>query len=306
MEARTVSGYRTAITKLDTVLAEAPSLSLALALKAEALASQAIHGACPRPNLEQARDLAARAIEQPAPAWQAWLADGIVKQALEWKWKEAGESYRKAIEWSSGEAAMNVWYAAFLVGRGRAKEAAAILQRAVDHFGYNNPTCTGDCSMGLILAREYDAAQAAIDAAIEAAPRYYQHHLHRAVLLEARGDPTAALRSLGQTPVSLLERPSTWGLRAFFAGRSGSPRVARRRVSWMRALGRTGAYIPQCQIAVCWIGIGDYDEASRYLHQAAEDRDPVAVWFWAHPVFRHLRGHREFEDLIDIMGLVRD
>ena len=158
MEARTVSGYQCAIRNLDTVLAEAPSLSLALALKAEALASQAIHGAAPKPNLEQARVFAARAIEQPRPAWQAWLAQGIVQQALEWKWAEAAESYSKALELSAGEAAMHVWYTAFLVGRGRPKEAAAHLQRAVDHFGYSNPTCIGDLSMVLILARDYAAA----------------------------------------------------------------------------------------------------------------------------------------------------
>ena len=55
LESRTVSGYATAIAHLDAVLTEAPDLSLALALKAESLASQAIHGSRPRPCLEQAR-----------------------------------------------------------------------------------------------------------------------------------------------------------------------------------------------------------------------------------------------------------
>src|SRR5580704_6817067 len=47
LESRTVSGYATAIEHLDVVLAESPDLSLALALKAETLASQAIHGSRP-------------------------------------------------------------------------------------------------------------------------------------------------------------------------------------------------------------------------------------------------------------------
>jgi tetratricopeptide (TPR) repeat protein len=305
VEARTVSGYRTAIASFDRILAEAPNLSIALALKAEALASQAIHGASPRPNLEQAKILADRATDQAEPAWQAWLARGIVKQALEWNWGEAGEAYQKAIEWSTGEAAMNVWYASFLVGMGRAAEAAVQLHRAVDHLGYPNPTCLGDYSMGLILAGEYKAAQTVVEGAIEAAPAYYQHHLHRAVLLEAMGDARAALRALDETPLTLLERPATWGLRAFFAGRAGSPAVARRRVSWLRGLARTGVYIPHSQIAVCWIGIGDREQAVRSLEQAAGEREPIAVWFWAHPVFRDLRGEPGFEKLIDRIGLMR-
>jgi tetratricopeptide (TPR) repeat protein len=117
MEKRSVSGYRDAIEHLDAVLSESASLSLALALKAEALASQAIHGSRPRPNLEQARVFAERAIEPARPAWQAWLARGIVQQALEWKWADAAESYRKAIEMGGNEAAAHVWHTSFVVAR---------------------------------------------------------------------------------------------------------------------------------------------------------------------------------------------
>ncbi len=305
MEARTVSGSKLAISHLDAVLAEAPSLSLALALKAEVLATQAIHGARPRPNLEQARVLAARAVDQPRAVWQAWLAQGIVEQALDWNWPAAAESYRKALDLGGSEAASHVWYTAFLVGRGRPKEAISHVQRAVDHFGYSNPTCIGDLSMLLMLARELDAAGHAIDAALKAAPGYYQHHLNRAILLEARGDPAGAVRALDKTPIPILERPVTWGLRALFAGLSGSPGVARRRLSWLRAAGKTGTYVSHIQMAICWIGAGDHDEAVRSFEQAAEDRDPLTVWFRAYTLFRHLYGHPGFEQLIDHIGVIR-
>lgn len=305
MERRSFSGYATAVVHLDAVLAEAPSLSLALALKAEALASQAIHGARPRPNLEQARVLAARAIDQARPAWQAWLAQAIVLQALEWQWDGAAEFYRRALEIGGSEAAAHVWYTAFLVGRGRPKEGISHLQRAVDHFGYSNPTCIGDLSMLLMLAREYEAAGMAINAALDTVPGYYQHHLNRAILLEARGEPARALQVLDQTPLALMERPVTWGLRALFAGLSGSPGVARRRLSWLKTIAKTGRYIPQSQVAACWLGAGNFDEAVRCFEKAAEDRDPLTVWFWAYPMLRHLKGHSGYERLIDQIGLVR-
>lgn len=305
MEARTVTGYAAAIKHLDAVIAEAPSYSLALALKAEALASQAIHGVYPRPNLELARVFAERAVQQPKPAWQAFLAQGIVRQALEWNWTGAEQSYRIALELSGNEAAMHIWYNSFLVGRGRPKEGAAHLRRAVDHFGYSNATCMGDLSILLILSRDYSAAQTTIETALEAAPGYYQHHLHRAILLEAIGDPEGALRVLDETPLHLLERPVTWGLRALFAGLNGSPRIARRRLAWMRAIAKTGRYIPYSQIAACWIGLGNHSEAVRSLERAAEDRDPIAVWYWAYPMTRHIRGEKGFTTLIDQIGLIR-
>lgn len=305
MEKRSVSGYRAAIEHLDAVLSESASLSLALALKAEALASQAIHGSRPRPNLEQARVFAERAIEPPRPVWQAWLARGIVQQALEWKWADAAESYRKAVEMGGNEAAAHVWHTSFVVARGRPWEGISHLQRAVDHFGYSNSNCIGDLSMLLLLARDYESAEATIEAGLRAAPGYYQHYLNRALLLEARGDPEGALRVLDQTPLKILERPVTWGVRALCAGLSGSPAVARRRVSWLRAIERTGRYIPHSQVAACWIGAGNPDEAVRSLERAAEDRDPIAAWFWAYTTSRHLRGHAGYERLIDQIGVIR-
>jgi hypothetical protein len=116
MEKRSVSGYRTAIAHLNAVLSESPSLSLAL--KAEALASQAIHGVRPRPNLEQARALGERALSDPRPVWQAWLASGIVGQALEWNWASAADSYSKALEMGGSEAAAHVWHTSFVVTPG--------------------------------------------------------------------------------------------------------------------------------------------------------------------------------------------
>jgi hypothetical protein len=62
LESRTVSGYQTALTHLDTILAEAPELSLALALKAEALAGQAVQGSRPRPCLARSTTSNRRAV----------------------------------------------------------------------------------------------------------------------------------------------------------------------------------------------------------------------------------------------------
>jgi hypothetical protein len=128
--------------------------------------------------------------------------------------------------------------------------------------------------------------------------------MNEAILLEARGDAQAALQVLDQTPLRLCERPVTWGLRALLAGLSGATGVARRRISWLRAVQKTGRYIPPTQFAACWLGAGDLDQAVRCLENAAEDRDPLAVWFHAYPFFRHLHRHAGFRRLIDQIGLV--
>ena len=81
--------------------------------------------------------------------------------------------------------------------------------------------------------------------------------------------------------------------------------MARRRLSWLKTIAKTGRYIPQSQVAACWLGAGNFDEAVRSFERAAEDRDPLTVWFWAYPMLRHIRGHSGYERLIDQIGLVR-
>ena len=156
-----------------------------------------------------------------------------------------------------------------------------------------------------MLARDYVEAQATIQAALSAAPHYYQHHLNHAILLEAQGDPDTALRILDHSPLRLHERPVTWGLRGLFAGLSGSPGVARRRISWFRTIQRAGRYIPPSQLAACWLGLGQFDEAVRSLEASVEDRDPLVVWFHAYPFFRHLHANAEYQRMIDRIGLQR-
>jgi tetratricopeptide (TPR) repeat protein len=229
----------------------------------------------------------------------------MVRQALDLDWERAGEDYQKALQFSGGESATHVWYTAFLVGRGRPREAVLILQGTVDHFGYCNPTYLGDMAMLQMLAHDYSGAQATIEAALAAAPQYYQHHLNYAILSEALGDPAAAVRILDQTPLRIHERPVTWGLRGLFAGLSGNAAVPRRRIAWFRGLQRAGRYIPPSQMAACWLGMGDLDKSVRHLEASVEDRDPLAVWFHAYPFFRHLHGHRGFQQLMERIGVVR-
>ncbi|MEZ5353889.1 MAG: hypothetical protein R2762_14725 [Bryobacteraceae bacterium] len=305
MEGRTPTLYKTAVRHLDRVLSESPDLALALALKAEALASWAIHGAEPKPALTEARALADRALESDPAVWQASLARGAVASALEWDWPAAGRHFEKAVELSGGDAGTHPWYTAYLVTQGRPSEAVANLQRSVDHHGFGNPACLADLAMMQILARDYKAATETARAALEAAPDNYQHYMTHAVLLEAQDDPAAALRVLDQSPIRLQDRPVTWGFRAFLSGRSAGPSVARRRLSWFRAVQRTGVWIPNTQLCLCWMGIGDHDKAMYHLELAAEDREPLVIWYHAYPFFRHLRDHPRFEVLLARVGATR-
>jgi Tfp pilus assembly protein PilF len=304
-ESRTTSGFRTAIAHLDRVLAEAPHLSLALALKAEALASSAAHGAPPLPALTECRALAEQALSAPFPAWQSWIAMGAVHVALDRNWQAAEQDFANALRLSDQEAATHAWYTAYLVARGRARTAVGHLRRAVNQYGYFNPTHLADLGMIEMLARDYDSAAITINGALEAAPGYYLHHINKATLLEAHGDNAGAIQVLDQAPARLMDRPVSWGLRALFAGRAGQTRVAKRRQLWLTAIRRAGQHVPSSQFAACALGLGDLKAAARHLRAGAEERDPLAIWFHAYPFFRHLDGEPEYLELIESLGLIR-
>ena len=66
-----------------------------------------------------------------------------------------------------------------------------------------------------------------------------------------------------------------------------------------------GRYAPAFHLAIAHVGLGDHDEAFRWLERAYLERDPwVAAALNVEPAFQPIRGDPRFDQLIRRMGLV--
>lgn len=305
LEQRTPAGFDRALVLLDAVLNESPKLPSVVTLKAEILITRGMYGSLPLPDLKKARELMNWVLSTPSADWRAYLVDGSLRAVLETDWKGAFESFAHSLFLRPDECRVHPWHTACLLSQGRPAEAILNMRNAVGDRGYHIPTMRGDLSILEILGREYDAARDTIETTIELFPNYFLPYLHRALLLDACGDPHGALAALHETPLRLYERPVTWGFYAYYAGKCGQPLRAERRLKWMKALRRIG-YVPGLQLAIAALGAGKEDEALEWLEFGwNEQRDPLLIWLHAYPFFDSLRGNRHFERLVDRIGIVR-
>lgn len=64
-------------------------------------------------------------------------------------------------------------------------------------------------------------------------------------------------------------------------------------------------YAPPFHIAMAYVGLGDADEAFRWLERAYEEQDPwLGVGFTDAPAFAPLRSDPRFAELVRRIGLV--
>ena len=307
IDQRTLPGAGTALKFLDRALEAEPGHPLILALKSYCHATRALYGTYPRSDLETAEGIVNETRGARVRPWESWFAEACVQMALHWDWAAAEYSFTQAIASSGGAAQYQPWYTAFLSSQGRAAEAAALLRVAVGR-SHDSPIVRTDLAAVQIYAGRLDDADETIKTAFAlfGERSHYLLHVHRAVLLEARGDSAGALATIEQVPLKWPRTAITLGLRALFSGLSGDRGTARRHFAKLRAARAVaGRYVPAGQLAIAALGAGDVTAAVTWLREGAVvERDPNLVLANVYPFLRHLHHDARFRTLVaDTMNL---
>jgi Tfp pilus assembly protein PilF len=301
IDQRTLPGAGSALKFLDRALMLEPGHPLVLAHKAYCHATRALYGTYPRADLETAERIIDETRAAGVRPWESWFAEACVQMALHWNWTAADAAFGQAIALSGGAAQYQPWYAAFLSCQGRASEAVAFLRIAVSR-AFDSPIVRADLASAQIHAGQLDDAAETIAVALDLfGPRaHYLLHVHRAILLEARGDSRAALAAVEKAPLRWPRTAITLGFRAMLSGLGGDRQTARRQLLMLKA-GRAiaGRHLPAGQLGLAAMGAGDIDGAIHWLREGAEvERDPNFILSNVYPFFRHLHQHPEFRALV--------
>ena len=161
-----------------------------------------------------------------------------------------------------------------------------------------------DLAMLQIIAGEFSEAEHTIDATHALFPGNDYAHICLAILHEARGDFSAAVRFMEQVPADSPEAMMVMGLRYAFIGLAGDTAAAEFGLKQLKTA-RQETFVPASQIAMAALGCKDYDAAVLWLTQGAVvERDPVCIWLNILPFLRHLREHSGFYTLVtETIGL---
>jgi TolB-like protein/class 3 adenylate cyclase len=254
-----------------------------------------------REAMPKAKAAALEALEIDGGLAQAHTALGIVLLRHDWDFAAAERELRRAIEIEPSYAEGHRAYTEFLWAMGRHQEAVELGLRAVD-LAPLDLRIRVLASETFFFAREFERGLEELEAVLELDPDYPRAHQDQVWLYEQLGwyeQAVAASERLmtlsgdyeARDIATLRESYETSGAEGYWRG-------------WLEALHRRARdhHVKPSVFVWYYAGLGDTEQAFRWLDQAYEERDSNLIWLNEDPAFDPLRSDPRFDDLLRRIG----
>lgn len=289
---RSEAGTQQARTLFEKAISLDPRYALAYAGLADALHY------FPRPgDMERSRDVARRALALDDSLAEAHASLGNLALFTDWKFDEAEERFRRALDLNPSYATAHQWYAYCYLVRGDLSGASREIRRAREADPLS-PSIGVDAALMLYYARRYDDAIAEFQRVLSLDPRFGQALQFLLLAFVEKGDLEGA-RGICSRPSSAAEGWVAQNCVAILAAHSGNRAEAEAAMS-----GITGPERWMTAAAVA-LALGDRDAALARLEDGYRLHSASALLLAADPLFDDLRGDPRFEDLLHRVGLRR-
>jgi serine/threonine protein kinase/tetratricopeptide (TPR) repeat protein len=251
----------------------------------------------PAEVLPKARAALVHALELDETLAEAHAANAYIRAYYEWDWRTAEQEFRRALELQPNYADAYFSYSRFLASRRRLDEAIAQLGRAVELDPLSLSLRTNRALLDYFAGR-YDQADSLLREVLKSDSTDVLAKWGLALVAEQQGRLDDAIAMLEPISGSSLNRKSSLG-HAYAVG----GRIARAR-SVLAALRAATArsYVPSYYFALVHAGLGERDQALRYLERAYEERSTVLAYLLIDPRLGPLRDDPRFLALARRLG----
>ena len=242
-----------------------------------------------------ARAAATRAIALDPAMASAHAVLAQEKFVYEWDWKGAEAEYRRAVALEPANPRVHLLYALLLSNTGRHTEA----MRHADEALRLSPvdvmvnTQRGDF---LRAAGQVDAAIAAQKHTLEIAPDFWVADIHLGKAYEDKGMASEAVEAYMDAYKHSGRTSEPLARAGHLLGKIGRETEARKILSDLLATSKK-SYVPACNIAMVYTGLGEKAEAVRWLRRACDDRDGNMAYMKVEPCWTALRDEPGFADV---------
>ena len=251
----------------------------------------------PAEVLPKARAALARALELDESLAEAHAANAYIRAYYEWDWRTAEQEFRRALELRPNYADAYFSYSRFLASRRRLDEAIAQLNRAVELDPLSLPLLANRALLDYFAGR-YDEAGSRLREVLKSDSTDVTGQWGLALVAEQQGKPDQAIAILEPLSGSSLNRKSSLGHAYAVAGKVAQARGV------LAAFHAAAAhkYVPSYYYAVVHAGLGERDQALRYLERAYEERSTVLAYLLIDPRLAPLRNDPRFVALAGRLG----
>jgi TolB-like protein/DNA-binding winged helix-turn-helix (wHTH) protein/Tfp pilus assembly protein PilF len=299
---RTGDGLQKSIAYFEEAVKLDPQFALAYAGLAESYVLMNIYGSeYRRDAFPKAREAAQKALSLNNGLANAHTALALVKLEYEYDWAGAEESYHKAIELNPNYATAHHWYAEYLSFVGRFDESIQHIERA---FELDPQSLVINTVRGYPYMRSgrCDAAVGYFKKTLEMEPKFPLAHFYlgkcyveQKQFSDAIKEQLAAISGSGESAAFVA------ALSVAYAA-SGNKQEATALLNKLKETSRR-SYVSPYSMATVYAGLGETDEAFKWLDKAYDDRDYQLPTIKNDIHFEHLKDDRRFAQLLDRIGL---
>ncbi len=289
-----------AIEFYDRAIARDPSFALAYASKALAYTELAEVGAlAPAVAYPCAMEAATSSLRLDPDLGEAHSSMGFIKGVHEFDWAGAEHEFKRALELSPSNSDTYMMYGRFCAALTRFDDAIALQQRAHEL----NPLAHGlDRITSRIRAGRYDEAVPLAEEAVEFAPANDRARATLGWAYFMSGRKTEGLAEL-ERAVAIGPGNTMWlGQLGEAYGMAGDKEKAREILGKLVDVARS-YYVSPYHFTYVYIGLGEYDEAMKWLERAVAERTGPAYSIKGSFLLSALHGHPRFRALLRSMNL---
>ncbi len=299
---RTARDLQKSIESLQKAVALDPNFALAFAGLADSyvlLSGYAVSS--PQESFPKAKEAALKAIEIDDTLAEAHCVLAYILFNYDWNFAESDTEMRRAIELNPNYATAHHWYGnANLVAMGELDKSIEELKRAqeIDPLSI---IINADLGTAYLFARQPDNAVEQLKKTVEMDEnfQYARTYLGRAYLMQGSYQKAVAefqkAQTLGDDPriTMLLARTYiAWGKRS----------EALKNLNQLKKASKE-RYVSAYYFALIYAGLGEADEAFRWLEKAFHDREGRMTLIKVDPLLDNLRSDPRFQDLLKRVGL---
>ena len=297
---RTGDALLQAIDFFNQTIAIDPNNSAAYAGIADCYNMLVVYGRVePKEGFPKAKEAATKALEIDESSAEAHTSMAFIKFRWDWDRAATENEFQEAIKLKPAYAPAHQWYSSYLVAVERFDEAIAEAKRTEE---LEPLSFVASSHLGWIyyLSGQNDKAIEQCRKILELDPSSFPARRYLGLAYEAKGMYAEAIAEF-ETGVKLSGSPLMLALLGHAYAVSGKTAEAKQVLTDLQQL-QGQRYVSPYTVAAIHAGLGDQEQAFKWLQTAVEERDIWLMNLKVDPVFAKLRSQRQF---IDILARIR-
>ena len=278
-----------------------PGYALAYAGLSDAYVLLVNHAGAPiKETIPKATAAAEKAIELDPQLAEAYTSLGLVKTFYDWDWLGSETALRKAVELNPRSSHARHILAIRLCFGDLIDEAAGHF-RIAHELDPLSPSINEHLAWPYYYSRDYDRAIEQFERTIEMEPGFKNVHFRLGLAYLHKGRYEEAIAKFKDSQKISFDRDAVaWTGYAY--GLMGRAAEARSVLADLEAM-VAEQYVTSYSFAIVHLGLGEIDEAFRWLERGAKEHDYWLAFILIDPDLDLLRGDPRFDKLIRLVGI---